>query len=205
MKNRFPREFYIPKGAAKVADKKSSAVAYLYEGKVGRLYAMGFHGKADKPDFHYSFRTASLRETYVKQFFEGRQARDKMMAERQKKRTDFENPYKVGDLFKQSWGYEQTNINWFECVAVSGKMLTVREIAQETSQDGYMSGKCVPLPGQFLSPSYEGDRHGRPIRCRAQEGGIKVGPHNHHWASYQPGQIIAGVKVHQPSYWSSYH
>jgi hypothetical protein len=29
VKNKFPREFYIPKGALKVADKQSTAVAYL--------------------------------------------------------------------------------------------------------------------------------------------------------------------------------
>lgn len=198
-----PRERYIPQGSAKVADKNSSAVAYIYE-RQNRFLVMAYHGKAAKPDFHYSYRTEKERNSRVAEHFKAWRKIEQRKESRRKERSDFQNPYKVGDLFRQSWGYDQTNINWFECIAVNGKMLTVREIAQERIEDGFMSGKTVPLPGQFLNPRYDGDDQGKPIRCRAREGGIKVGPYRFHWASYQPGKIIAGVKVYNPSYWSSY-
>lgn len=197
------REFYVPKNAIKISDKRSSAVCYLYmfNSKFG---VVAFHGKAQKPDFNYTYGKEAPRNTRVKEFFEAWRAIEQRKADKTAERKAFVNPYKIGDLFRQSWGYDQTNINWFECIAVSGSMLTVREIAQERTNDGDMCGKCAPLPGAFLSPRYRNDDTGQPIRCKAQDGGVKVGPHGHHWASHQPGELVAGVRVHRPSYWSSY-
>ena len=45
---------YIPKGARKVADRQSDAVAYLYE-TAGKPYAIAYCGKRAKPDWHHRF------------------------------------------------------------------------------------------------------------------------------------------------------
>lgn len=46
---------------------------------------------------------------------------------------------KVGDILYSSWGYDQTNIDWYVVVAVSpsGKTVTLREVA----------GTCIDEPG----------------------------------------------------------
>lgn len=46
---RMTREFYIPKGAVKVADKQSDAVAYLYSTPAGQPAVRVFYGKQSKP------------------------------------------------------------------------------------------------------------------------------------------------------------
>lgn len=60
---------------------------------------------------------------------------------------------KVGDILKCSWGYEQTNIDFYEVVKATKAMVTVRKIAGRSwSEEGYsaMSGFVVPCPGEFL-------------------------------------------------------
>ncbi|MXN49395.1 hypothetical protein GR138_29815, partial [Shinella kummerowiae] len=66
------RDFYIPKGSVKIADKAGDGVAYIYTSAKGRPAAIAFHGKAAKPDWHHSFASAEARERKIREHFEGR-------------------------------------------------------------------------------------------------------------------------------------
>ena len=72
MKFKMPREFYVPKGATKVADKTSDAVAYLYASGNGQPAAMVFYGKQSKPVWRFRFTTAAKREAKVAESFANR-------------------------------------------------------------------------------------------------------------------------------------
>jgi len=52
-----PRIAYIPAGSVKVADKQSDAVVYLYTNSGDHMCAVAFHGKANKPDWKFRFRS----------------------------------------------------------------------------------------------------------------------------------------------------
>jgi hypothetical protein len=187
------REFYIPAGAVKVADKKSDAVAYLYRSG-NRPAAVVFFGAQAKPIARVAFQSEFKRERYIAHWFEARQGQLARKAAAQAERKAFRHSYKVGDLFRSSWGYEQTNVDYYEVVEVRGANLVVRKIAQEASHDSSMSGKCVPLPGEFV---------GEPMVKRAQDGYFRVASYAN--AYYVKPQIVAGVPVYGSSYWSSYH
>lgn len=61
----------------------------------------------------------------------------------------------VGDVFEYSWGYDQTNVDYFEVIAVtpSGKSVRLRPIGARSvpHSEGFMSDRCVPVPGNFTS------------------------------------------------------
>lgn len=60
--------------------------------------------------------------------------------------------YNVGDILCNSWGYDQTNVEWFEVVALAGKsMVVLREIESRVvpGSEGFMSGSVVPVPGAY--------------------------------------------------------
>lgn len=68
--------------------------------------------------------------------------------------TKAPEPLKKGDIFHWSWGYDQTNADFFEVVHVSpsGKTVKVREVATEEVYDGpSMTGKAVPVKGKYTS------------------------------------------------------
>lgn len=193
MRTQMTREFFIPKGAVKVADKASGAVAYLYMMREHPC-AVVFFGKQVKPSWRYRFANDAKRaEAVGKAFAQWREVAARK-ADKAAARKAWKNPYKVGDLFRRSWGYDQTNIDWYEVVAVSGKMLTVRAIEQARVDTGDMCGRTTPQPGKYLK--------GEPKKCLAQDGCIKINHYAH--AYYVKPQFVAGVPVYGTDYFSTY-
>jgi hypothetical protein len=193
MKNRLPRQFYIPQGAIKVSDKKSSAVAYLYQGIDGPS-VVAFHGKADKPDFRFYYPTAEKRAAKVRAHFDAIRSNEQRRKDAAASRKAFVHDYQVGEVLVASWGYEQTNIDFYQITAVIGKQVELRKISVEAAANGSMSGHVVPSVGQFI---------GEPTRHLAQEGRIKID--NVRTARRAEFHEVAGVKIYRAYYESSYH
>lgn len=57
------------------------------------------------------------------------------------------HPLTVGTVLYSSWGYDQTNIDFYEVVKATAKTVTIRGIKQVRTHDGYMQGSCVPATG----------------------------------------------------------
>jgi hypothetical protein len=123
---RVGREFYIRKGSVKVADKLSDAVAYLYTSIRGKPSATVFFGKQSKPVADYCFRSDDERTKHVTELFHRRRAHaEKVKANREEDKA-FEHSVQVGDIFRTCWGYDQTNVEFFEVVEVRGKFAILR-------------------------------------------------------------------------------
>jgi hypothetical protein len=185
-----PEVRQIPPGAVKFAPKVGDVAAYVWD-KDGRFYAKVYYGQSTKPKYFYHYRAAIAREKFIAGVFEGAKLAAEAKAKRAAEAKAWINPYKVGDVLKGSWGYDQTNVDFFEVVGVSGKMLSIRELAQERSGDGYGgSSKCVPMIGEYKSDVY---------RIRAQE--LLKSP-IHGYLSLEKPMIVAGVPVYAAAYWS---
>ena len=59
----------------------------------------------------------------------------------------------VGDIFYISWGYDQTNVNFFQVVALVGAVsVRIKEIHYDhVRTESYMSGYVVPVKDKFSS------------------------------------------------------
>ena len=63
---------------------------------------------------------------------------------------------KVGDLFYDSWGWEQTNIDFYQVVGLRGKtQVVLKAIKSKKVPDGFMSCKVSPMVGAFKTGSYK--------------------------------------------------
>lgn len=60
---------------------------------------------------------------------------------------------KVGDVFTYSWGYEQTNIDFFQVVSTTEKTVSIRKITagQADYDHQFMSGHKVAIKNAFTS------------------------------------------------------
>jgi hypothetical protein len=190
-----PREFYIPKNSTKVADKHSDAVAYVYE-RAGAPYAAVFVGKAAKPAQHYRHRDPAARERSVMAAFasyrEGLAYKAKRRSEAAEKSAASRATVQVGDIYRTCWGYDQTNVEFFEVVEVKGAYAMLREVASANRDDGYGGEKCVPQSGAYLAPRFEGDDRGLPLRRLIQDGRIRIDGVRTGWPW---GKRVAGVVV----------
>ena len=52
----------------------------------------------------------------------------------------------VGDIFVCSWGYDQTNIDYYKVLEVKNKSVVIAGIGQNRTYTGHMQGECTPVP-----------------------------------------------------------
>lgn len=197
-KLRAVRAMWTPKHyAAKIVAKDCNAVVYLMD-DYGKPRAIGFAGNAGKPAFHFSFRSVERRAQYVAEFFANVKRAEESRAKRKADRVAFKHSLKVGDILRNSWGYDQTNVECFEVVKLVGEsMVEAREIAQESVDTGFMQGSCVPVPGKFI---------GEAKRYRVLPGNV-LDIHKASFGRAYPVErieVAPGVKVARPAFWSSY-
>ncbi|GEM_PF-1365448 len=111
-----------------------------------------------------------------------------------------ENPndkYELGDVFSTSWGYEQTNVNFYQVVAKKGKStLVFKEITGViVSQDSSMSGKKAPEVDEF--------KNDKMHTCRLNKwGSVKI---ENHGASACDYTLVDGVKVYKGESYTSWY
>jgi len=72
-------------------------------------------------------------------------------ARRRKGRKKYRHDYQVGDVLYSSWGYDQTNISFYEVVGLSGdKSIVIREIGQRVVKQDVGSEYVVPTKGRYI-------------------------------------------------------
>ena len=112
------------------------------------------------------FMTEAEADAHVESLHE----REAEMAERRKaraaERSGDGHPFKVGDAISYSWGYEQTNVDFFEVVRVSAKSVWLRPIGGESlDPTGPFSDRVRPVKG-----TYYGDPIRKPVMAYTHGG-----------------------------------
>jgi hypothetical protein len=121
----------------------------------GRPSAIGFTGTKGKPDFYYYFKDETRRETYINKFIEEQKQKLEYKAERQAKKqapTVYALPFKIGDIIYNSWGYDQTNIDFYQVVRCTKSSVFIRPIKAEYSDRSAgcdMAAYVTPLKNEF--------------------------------------------------------
>lgn len=67
---------------------------------------------------------------------------------------EFRRSLRVGDILYSSWGWEQTNIDFYQVIAIRGSAVDLRQLDQRTTEDSYMCGTTVPLPDVFKGKTH---------------------------------------------------
>jgi hypothetical protein len=80
-------------------------------------------------------------------------------AERKAKRLAAPNNLQVGDILHYSWGWEQTNCQFYQVTARTAKTVSIREIGSErvpgSGMTNGMSCYLTPKPGAFIEGAPE--------------------------------------------------
>lgn len=71
----------------------------------------------------------------------------------------------INDIFVCSWGYDQTNIDYYKVLEVKNKSVVIAEVGQSREYTGNMQGKCVPITNDVV---------GKPLTKRIQSYGDSV-------------------------------
>ena len=78
-----------------------------------------------------------------------------------------ENDFEIGDILYTSWGYDQTNVEFFQVVGKTAKTIKVREIGADVRETGFMCGYSMPVKDDFQDrPWYGNGRNEFTVQCR---------------------------------------
>ena len=163
MRRTLTRDFYMPSKELitdTVERNGLVGVVYYYSTKAN-IYAVAFQCKKAKPTWHYRFKTEDQRETRTEDFFAMLQRSADYKVERklekQKQREDAKTAFKNSDILVSSWGYEQTNINFYQITEVKGCKIKIKEICSQVVEgsQGHDCCRVKPVKDMFIQGSEE--------------------------------------------------
>jgi hypothetical protein len=142
MKTRF-----IPSESVPVTHPKNLGVAYVYviksTLKPGCIGVIAYGGNRASADFHFAYKTLELAYARVQEWFKALDLRAAAKIER--RQASFRpHSFKINDIVTNSWGYDQTNVDWYRVVKISAHFVWLQPIAGHTEETGFMSGNSSP-------------------------------------------------------------
>jgi hypothetical protein len=146
----------IPQNAETREFHAAAVVAYCYESQRGPAL-LAYKGRQSKPARSMAFVSAEARDRSLASFVE---YEDRIEA-RKRQRQQASHGLVVGDIVYSVWGYEQTNVTFYEVVRVpSSRSATLRELEADSIEDAprNMTGKSTPKPGQYVQGTKEKTR-----------------------------------------------
>lgn len=153
---------FIPENAEAREFPTAAIVAYCYQSKKGPAL-VAYKGRQSKPCRFIAFTDDERRDSYLAELVKTEIEIEDWKRSRREKGHGLD----VGDIVYSSWGYEQTNVDFYEVVRVpSGRSAVVRQIEKDTmSAPGRMSGLATPKPGTFVATAKESIRRAAGLHC----------------------------------------
>lgn len=131
---------YIPKNSIEIASELGAVYVY----RAGARYAaIAYAGTAKNRTFHYSYRDMEAVDVAVCNFFDSLKVHQARVANY---RTESYKPhsFKVGDVITNSWGYDQTNVDFYRIVKTTANFVWLQPICAQTEETGFMCGNSTP-------------------------------------------------------------
>lgn len=151
------RLIWVPRSARDIAPIKPPGTDLeIYVGDIevrGKRmpFATIFQGRAKKPVSNYHYPSEAQRDKAVQEYITNRKAYLKGKKEKQEERKNFAHPFTVGSILYTSWGYDQTNVDFYQVSRVKGKTVFLRpiqsKIVRTIGRDQYY---VAPVPNKFI-------------------------------------------------------
>jgi len=113
------------------------------------------------PVWQYLFKNAAAAEKCCVELVENVRIREERKKAEENDRKAKKKAFKaadfwqVGDVVYTSWGYDQTNVEYYQITAVLPKSVKVRQISVNSSDHGQPGGgKIQPRRYEFVGPEY---------------------------------------------------
>lgn len=124
----------------------------------GHCLLLTYYGAAAKPRANYRFKSQEAAEKWLANDLQSLREREERKATEaaekkaalSKKAADF---WTVGEVVYTSWGYDQTNVEFFQIVTLKPRSVVVRQVTENCSDHGQPGGgKSQPRRFEFCGP-----------------------------------------------------
>ena len=116
------------------------------------IIGMLFSGKRSNPDWHYKFMNVEQFEKKIDDTHSHYVRWEKRKQEAKEARTQEVLAVEVGDIFVYSWGYGQTNVEFFQVIEKKKKSFVMKAIGKKylhEAPSGDMSDNVKPIKNSF--------------------------------------------------------
>ena len=152
---RLNRDFYRPSSEhydnvrLRTYEDLPGTEIYTYESG-GRIIAKAFGGRRSKPDWFYRFPNEDYREKRISEYLEAQREAAAYKAERRGKKAA-PHGFLPGQLFYISWGYNQTNVDFYMLTELKGNTMgRIVPIGQKTVRTATGADYVSPDPDCVL-------------------------------------------------------
>jgi hypothetical protein len=120
------------------------------------LTIKGYYGKALKPSFFYRYKTKEELDLAITRHADRLNKIYESSVERKVKKKEANSAIKaadhfsIGEILVNTWGYEQTNIEFYQVTKISAKRITVAELKKTYTETGFMCGHAIPNKDSFV-------------------------------------------------------
>ena len=164
-----------------------NCVVYRYENASGQIFARFYSGRKKKAFSHVHYLSSEEREEAIEKIFKWYTPNERSP-----------RVLNVDDLLVSSWGYDQTNIDFYQVTRLSGKYsVYIRKIRANKRLTGNMHGKTSPIIGEFTGPE---ERH---QACSDGGDSVSLSSYQHAFLE-KPLSMENGKPVYQSFEYSSW-
>lgn len=159
---------YIPEGYTKYEPSLGDYKKDLFECYVSleKITAIFYIGRQSKPNWHYKFSSVEKMEERIAKTIYNLMSWEDMKYERKQERKNALINVRVGQIYVSSWGYDQTNVNFYQVIEKKNSKFKIVEIAKRycgEAPSGSMSDYVVPVRDNFIGEPIW--KSGFKIRC----------------------------------------
>ena len=147
-------EYFKNIDGVKFENYKDQIFIFEYS-KNGIISCAIFEKRGYKPAHHYRFKDEAQRTIWINQ---RKEYADKDIINEQKRlQQAFEEAaqYVPGAIIYDSWGWEQTNIDFYLITDRKNNTLTLQRIGEKREYSSSMSGTTTPDPSKFIDEPFK--------------------------------------------------
>lgn len=182
MKFTLTREFYLKPNYVEYKPNIGDYSKDMFSCYVDRdkPVAMFFVGKQSKPKWHYRFVDNFKMQAKIHDAIKSLMSWEEVKAERKEKRSQ-ESKLKTGDILSSSWGYDQTNIDFYQVTNTIGtRTVEIRKLnVTSTDETDFMTAWKMPVKDSFTS--------GEPMKKLVSDGNT-IHLTSYSWATLWDGK-----------------
>lgn len=117
-----------------------------------RFTLLAFIGSSGKPCIHSVYKQQGWATSNLCEFIAAHQRHLDAKRATAQKRAEFRTTLEVGNVLESSWGYDQTNIDFYEVVEVSPckRFVSIRKIDQGSVATAWCQEDVWPRTGVYL-------------------------------------------------------
>ena len=119
-----------------------------------KLVAIAWSGKKNKYDWYYKFRDKKQMDKYISYYFckieMAKEYKAEQKLKKENEKAEFFESIKVGDIFVDSWGYDQTNVDFYLVTKKLKASIKIVKIGSKVVATSIGSEMVVPVPDAVI-------------------------------------------------------